>query len=78
MGKQPAFASLNREIFVLRLWRKTPPSPWIVEIQNVKTGEVTHLSGLEAIARYIEEQVRSSTLEPDVSPFSPSPPGDES
>jgi len=78
MVRQPAFASSTREIFVLRLWRKTPQSPWIVEIQNVKTNEVAHLSGLEAIARYIEDQVRSSSLEPDTTLLDSAPTQDES
>jgi len=51
--------SPNRVILILRLWRNAPHSQWIVEIQNVKTGEITHLSGLDAIAGYIENEARS-------------------
>jgi hypothetical protein len=73
MMRQPVFASSTREIFVLRLWRRTPQSRWIVEIQNVKTNEVAHLSGLEAIARCIEDQVGSGSSEADTRPSDPAP-----
>jgi len=53
MKAQPAPAVKKREVFILRLWPKSPQGIWIIEIQNIKTGEVIHLSEIEAIAGYL-------------------------
>ncbi len=49
---------LPREAFVLRLWKNAPHAAWIIEIQNVKTGEITHLQDLQAIPGCIGDQLR--------------------
>jgi hypothetical protein len=55
----------RREIFILRVWQKASPDDWIVEIQNVKTGEVIHLHGLEAISGCIRGQVQETSKDKD-------------
>jgi hypothetical protein len=54
----------GREAFILRLWRHRPQSDWIIEIQNVRTGEVTHLLGLEGIPEILGEQLAHYPLVP--------------
>ncbi|RPI84544.1 MAG: hypothetical protein EHM41_13110 [Chloroflexi bacterium] len=56
---QRAGLPLERAVYILRLWRNSPKGRWIVEIQNVKTGAVTHISGLEAIIDYLEESIQT-------------------
>jgi len=56
-----------REIFILRIWQNSPKAHCIVEIQNVKTGAVTHLASLEAIAGFIDDQVKSNSSAPEKS-----------
>jgi hypothetical protein len=52
----------KREVFILRLWPKSPQGIWIIEIQNIKTGQVIHLSEIEAIAGYIRNELRLPTI----------------
>ncbi len=47
----------NRAIFIVRVWRNSPHSRWVVEVQNVRTGAVTHLPDLEAVPGYILDQI---------------------
>jgi len=58
----------KREVFILRLWPKSPQGIWIIEIQNIKTGQVIHLSELEAIAGYLRNELQ----QPDYPQKSPS------
>ena len=58
MKNQPAALFQKREVFILRLWPKSPQGTIIVELQNVSTGKVTHLSDLEAIADYLRMELQ--------------------
>jgi len=53
MKALPTSPGQKREIFILRLWPKSPRGVWIIEIQNINTGEVIHLSEIEAIVGYL-------------------------
>jgi hypothetical protein len=62
---------LPREAFVLRIWKNAPHAAWIIEIQNVKTGEITHLQDLQAIPACIGDQLQVHL------PVSTNPPEEE-
>jgi hypothetical protein len=47
----------KRLTFVLRLWARGKDEPvWIGEVQDVSTGEVTHVQGLEALFDWLKQK----------------------
>ena len=53
----------KRLTFVLRLWARGKDEPvWIGEVQDVSTGEVTHVQDLEALFDWLKQKT-AQTLE---------------
>jgi hypothetical protein len=47
----------KRKVFILRLWARGKDEPvWIGEVQDVSTGEVTHVQGLEALLDWLKQK----------------------
>ncbi len=47
----------KRLTFVLHLWARGKDEPvWIGEVQDVSTGEITHLQGLEALHDWLKQK----------------------
>ena len=60
----PAHAH-RRLTFVLRLWAHGREQPvWIGEVQELSTGEVTHVQGLEALFDWLRQRTAQT---PEVS-----------
>lgn len=45
--------SLNRQAYLLRLWRENGRSPWRILLQSVKTGERQTFSDLESFVEHL-------------------------
>jgi hypothetical protein len=59
----PPHRSDKRKVFILRLWEHGHDEPvWIGEVQDVSTGEVTHVQGLEALFDCLRQKT-TQTLE---------------
>lgn len=50
---------LSRETFIVRVWRTADPAQpeWRVQVQNVRTGEVTHLRDAAGLEGYLHGQL---------------------
>jgi hypothetical protein len=47
----------KRQVFILRLWARGKDAPvWIAEIQEISTGKITHVQGLEALFDWLKEK----------------------
>jgi hypothetical protein len=47
----------GRIVFILRLWTHGRDQPeWIVEIQDVQTGEIAHLQRLDALPDWLKQK----------------------
>jgi hypothetical protein len=64
MGPLPGNPSPHpkrRVTLVLRLWAHGQVEPvWIGEVQDVSTGEVTHVQGLEALFDWLRQKTAQS------------------
>ena len=57
MNTHPEETLQDRKVFILRLWRKPSQGRWIIEIQNVKTGQIIHLNDLEALGDHLRAEI---------------------
>ena len=53
----------KRKVFILPLWARGKDEPvWIGEVQDVSTGEITHVHSLEALFDWLKQKT-SQVLE---------------
>ena len=58
MNQEKTNPNLEREAFVLRLWRETPGSQeWRGQLQHVRTGEISAFQDLEEMFDYIRLKI---------------------
>jgi hypothetical protein len=60
LNQEKTNPKLEREAFVLRLWRETPGSQeWRGQLQHVRTGEVASFQDMEEIFEYIRRKLET-------------------
>jgi len=52
----------KRKVFILRLWARGQDQPvWIGEIQDISTGKISHVQGLEALFDWLKQQTSQAS-----------------
>ena len=55
--------SIHR-MYVLRLWRDGPRSPWRASVKPVSTGKETHFANLENLCVFLQTETATQAEEP--------------
>ena len=50
----------TREVFILRLRRMPQVENWVAEVQQVRTGKVTHLARLYDLSAFLEHELNAA------------------
>ena len=68
MNQEKTPPNLEREAFVLRLWRETPgDQDWRGQLQHVRTGDVASFQDVEEMFDYIRAKIDISVLNEEIS-----------
>lgn len=58
-GQHEETVNGQREVFILRLWRRTPHGPaWQGQVQRVSSGESVYVKSPEELLAYLQERMQ--------------------